>query len=388
MADKKESQLKQDLQVVKDFIPKIVDFVTKHKKKLIIGGSIAAVLGVILTYEMIELTSEPEFCNLFCHEMTPEVETWEKSIHAQKGIDCKGCHYGAGIMGVVKAKFFAQFQLLHHITGSYANNPLEKAKEHGFELAEQNIHKKGNQVYYIKAHGYASEVLNYNCNRCHKDVFNVEASTGRSVRMAHKQHIEKGFVCTDCHINVVHGLDPKGFNYPTMWTCFKCHDDEKAPRKDCTLCHVGQKQMWQGEGAKDVAKEEAMMLGEVECSDCHLKEDDYIPPKNGAVCVECHSDDASYAGVLEDWQKEVKSKSFKLRNILDELSQRMKDINDSGKKIPNLDEAKALFNKASYNANVVEHDGSSGAHNYDYAVSILDASLQMARDARAILTTE
>ncbi len=203
--------------------------------------------------------------------------------------------------------------------------------------------------------------------------------------MAHKQHLEKGYECTDCHMNIVHGTDPEGLNLPTMWTCFKCHDDDKAPREECALCHVGQKEMWEGVGAKDIDDESAMMLDEVECSDCHLAEDDYIPPRDGAVCAECH-DDESYADTLKEWQTEVKSKGFKLRNILDELAQRMKNIQESKRKVRDYDTAKDLYNKATYNAAMIEHDGSKGAHNYDYAVSILDASLKMARDARKILT--
>ena len=391
MSEKKESKIRQelrgDLKVVTDFMPRVTEFLKKHQKKLIIIGVIGAVVGAIATYEMIHLTSVPEFCNLFCHEMTPEVESWERSQHAQRGIDCKECHYGEGVMGVVLAKYYAQYQLLHHITGSYSNHPLEEAKEHGFELAEQNIHMKGNQVYYMKAHGYALDVINYNCKRCHTNVFDIERSSGRSVKMAHKQHMEKGFECTDCHINIVHGTDPEGYNLPTMWTCFKCHNDEKAPRTECTLCHVGQKEMWDGVGAKDVDDEAAMMLGEVDCIECHLEEDDYVPPSGAQVCVDCHGED-SYAQDMKDWQDEVRKKSLTLRNILDELAQRMKDISESGKKVADYEEAKELYSKARYNANAVEHDGSKGVHNYDYAVSILDASLKMARDARGILTAE
>ncbi len=122
--DGQVEQLKKDFQVIKDFLPRVLDFVKEHKRKLIILGAVLVALGALFTYKMIHYTSEPEFCNLFCHEMTPEVESWENSFHSQRGVDCKECHYGEGIMGVVKAKYYAQFQLLHHITGSYSNNPL------------------------------------------------------------------------------------------------------------------------------------------------------------------------------------------------------------------------------------------------------------------------
>jgi nitrate/TMAO reductase-like tetraheme cytochrome c subunit len=385
MAEKKDTKLNKDIQVIKDFIPKLIDFIKKHKKALIIAASIAVVLGSIISYELIEYTSTPGFCNLFCHEMTPEVKSWEKSSHAKKDVECKDCHYGKGIWGVVKAKWLAQWQLWHHITGAYSNHPLSEAKKHGFELAEQNIHKKGQKVYYIKSHGYAIDVINYNCERCHPRAFEIERSSGRSVRMAHKQHIERGIECSDCHINIVHGVDPKGKNLPTMWTCFRCHNDEKAPREDCALCHVGQKEMWEGIAAKEVLEEPALMLDDVECSDCHLKEDDYLPPKGGTVCTDCHDDDEAYAIMLKNWQRDVKKKSFTLSTILDELEQRMKDIKEAGKEVPDFEVAKSLFENAKYNATMIEHDGSKGAHNYEYAISILNASLGMAREARNIL---
>jgi len=391
MTDKKESKARQDLRddmkVITDFLPRVVDFLKRHKRKLIISGAVLAVLGAIATYEMIHLTSTPEFCNLFCHEMTPEVETWRASMHAKRDVDCEQCHYGEGIMGVIKAKYFAQFQLLHHITGSYANNPLEKAKEHGFEITEQHIHQKGNKKYYIKAHGYALDVINYNCRRCHPDFATMVRSSGRSVRMAHEKHINSGYECTDCHLNIVHGSDPKGLNLPTMWTCLKCHDNEKAPLDDCALCHVGQDEMWKGIGAKNVDDEEAMMLGETDCIDCHDEDNRYAPPSGGEVCVDCHGDD-EYGVMVKEWQAEVKKKSFTLSNILGELFERMKEIKESGKTVASFDKAKELYDNASYNANMVEHDGSKGVHNYDYSVSILDASLKMARDARGILTAE
>ena len=201
--------------------------------------------------------------------------------------------------------------------------------------------------------------------------------------MAHKQHMDKGHECTDCHINIVHGLDPKGHNLPSMWTCFKCHNDEDAPREDCGLCHLGQKEMWEGIAAKEVLEEPAIMLGEVDCSECHLEENDYLPPSKGQVCVDCHDD--SYADMLKDWQREVKRKSFTLRTILDELAQRMKDIKAAGTEVPDYEVARDLFDKASYNANMIEHDGSKGVHNFDYSISILNASLQWARESRNIL---
>jgi nitrate/TMAO reductase-like tetraheme cytochrome c subunit len=392
MTEKKKGVMREDLQgdlkVIKDFIPNIVDFIKKHKKKLIIIIAIFAVIGTVATIELLHYTSEPEFCNLFCHEMGPEVDSWEKSWHAQRGVDCKACHYGAGIKGVIVAKWNAQTQLWHHITGAYANHPLEEAKEHGFELAEQNIHQKGNKIYYIKAHGYAIDVINYNCKRCHENVAEIERSSGRSVRMAHKQHGERGVECSDCHINIVHGLDPKGLNYPSMWTCFKCHNDKDAPREDCGLCHVGQKEMWEGTGAQGVPfGAPADMLGEVDCSECHLEEEDYIPPQR-ELCIECHDDDESYGKMLEDWQLEVKKNSNTLRNILDEVEHRIKEMEESGIEVKDFAKAKELYEKARFNASVVEQDGSEGAHNFDYAISTLYVSLKMARDSRRILTAE
>ena len=130
MAENKDTKLNKDLQVIKDFIPKIIDFIKKYKKKLIIAGGIIVVLGAIATYELLEYSSTPGFCNLFCHEMTPEVKSWRNSSHAKNDVECKHCHYGKGIMGVIIAKWNAQYQLLHHITGSYSNHPLSEDKKH------------------------------------------------------------------------------------------------------------------------------------------------------------------------------------------------------------------------------------------------------------------
>ena len=90
--------------------------------------------------------------------------------------------------------------------------------------------------------------------------------------------------------------------------------------------------------------------------------------------------------MVKEWQVEVKKKSFTLINILDELAQRIKDINESGRKVDDFEKAKELYVTANYNSLVIDQDGSRGAHNYDYAVSVLDKSLKMARESRNILT--
>ncbi len=416
MADeKKESQLEQlqsDLQVVKDFIPRVKDFIAKNKKRLIIIGSFLIVFGAVATYEMIHLSSEPWFCNWFCHEMTPEVDAWKKSFHASLDppVKCVECHYGPGVWGVVIAKYNAQYQLLHHATGSYANHPLSKMAKHNkeleeeglppIELAPQNIHQKGEKVYYMKAHGYALQVINDNCKRCHQNYADIVRSKGRSVRMDHKGHLGRGFECTDCHIEIVHGTDPEGLNLPTMLTCFRCHNDKTAPRENatnedgevlegqgCVLCHEGQKHMWAGIDAKGVEETPSEMLNNEDCDDCptcidcHEADAKYAPPKNDDICVDCHDDD--YRGIVKEWQTEIDRKTSRLTRRLNTLGKRIREYAGSGDeyKTAKASAAQAFYDDALFNTNMVTHDGSRGVHNYEYAVAIVDAAIEQLKQA-------
>lgn len=95
-----------------------------------------------------------------------------------------------------------------------------------------------------KAHkeaGVTPNVWDANCLECHSQVH--EEVVYHSLRMTHEKHLARGYACTTCHFNLVHGGASPWKNTPSMATCFNprgaggCHNGKDAPN-DCTLCHL------------------------------------------------------------------------------------------------------------------------------------------------------
>ncbi len=78
------------------------------------------------------------------------------------------------------------------------------------------------------------------CNLCHYDgVYKKLKASKTDLQFSHKQHIEtEKKQCLDCH----QGMDKVKFAietaaaFPTMESCYGCHDSKKAPN-NCEACH-------------------------------------------------------------------------------------------------------------------------------------------------------
>ena len=168
------------------------------------------------------------------------------------------------------------------------------------------------------------------CIGCHTDYFKTNYSEKLAVRIDHVTHVEqRKYDCAECHSAVAHGDGYKDKNPPTMYTCFKCHNDNLANRQYCVYCHVVVQEMKGGFAVTEIKGVTDPMFIDVHCLDCHLEQGDKIMPVSGDTCNNCHKD-KSYSDKLREITVDVKMRLHKLRNLLAELTARSADYEKAG----------------------------------------------------------
>lgn len=409
----------------------IVSWSKENRGKAIIVGILALALFAFVNYEIVHFSSTPGFCKGLCHTMTPDVDMWELSSHGRRGIDCVGCHFKEGLIGYMTNKVVAMNDLINTVTGNMASgidvneeithHIQEDPKYRGMELAMLPQYVRSPELYpYMQISSKANEdgewaimmhrgswlrgLIIENCVNCHSSKGNrgrfspkktadfivrnqLLEFTGKIERrrkgiiVPHAIHLDKGYNCLDCHAELVHGAaelkDEDGVIIPSMEICFQCHNDRRAPR-DCTLCHQLALRMNLGiEGIGVPDSPNYMYPDSAVCGDCHLKENEYkmLP----SVCVtECHEE--GYDDTMHEWQSQTTALLDKVGPQVKSLGRDIESAKNSGRNVGPVEE---LYNEANYNYSFVKDDGSKGAHNVDYAESLLGIAqekLDMARD--------
>lgn len=173
------------------------------KKRLDARGKILVLtilgLGVVVGFgALYVVTSTDAFCTRTCHSMQVVEDAWEHSAHGR--ISCIRCHEGQ--LGL-----------------SLPNAVVQRARSVYLELRGPD--------------GYAIGVPSERCLQCHAEIAQVTIISGRGVAMSHREALDGGGACVDCHGSQGHtaGVLTTGMN-----ACLRCHDGTVA-RADCTVCH-------------------------------------------------------------------------------------------------------------------------------------------------------
>ncbi|MDA8234677.1 MAG: hypothetical protein M0Z31_07775 [Clostridia bacterium] len=212
-----------------------------------------------------------------CHEMNPEILTWQLSSHSN--VPCTACHN-------IKP---AYFQTKHD-----AKNFTRPIKI--FEAIPNSV-----------------------CEGCHSP--NRVMTVSGDLIIPHEKHTKAGLTCVKCHSGVVHaniaerGLTTdyetwnlekarkaatKFYLQPSMWTCIDCHKQLRITRK-CSACHTAipdlpshEQPSWQ----ENHGKTARAAIGE--CTKCHVTPGapKFVTPSTGdqaadfaraqAFCYNCH----------------------------------------------------------------------------------------------------
>ncbi len=253
----------------------------KQKKQLL---KILVLFICLLAIGAIGATQAPSasFVCQGCHEMKPEIVTWQASSHAK--IACIQCHTE------IDAGHFLQIK---HFTKKYYL-PIQVK-----EPVPESV-----------------------CQNCHS--LNRTVTPRGDLIVPHQKHEKEGISCTECHIGVAHGgiaerqetidgdfnrwNDVTGrqnmsWQYKTlsMEQCLTCHKERKGPQ-DCEACHSRivpppshQTKDWiqKGVHGQDAFKNLDS------CNECHsyslnlvrVQMDDKVGSyaRSNSFCVDCHS---------------------------------------------------------------------------------------------------
>lgn len=251
-------------QAIKSKIKKIVEFLGRNWKKIILLTALTAVILFSLAAKATSYVDKPEFCKK-CHSMKPFYTSWAESSH--QSVSCFQCHFG--YTQVVKPKplpitakkvWVIELQdrtvnvskQMNAIKGFIARTNVQIDNfRSGFAEARSKVADL-RKVYIMVTGGSTSgdnEGFWGNCMECHKDVFEANSKTDS---FGHVQHLEKDMACNQCHRNVVHGRTIK----PTRQDCVSCHSETLRPSSHkspqfrishgqsyikvggCELCHL------------------------------------------------------------------------------------------------------------------------------------------------------
>jgi len=126
------------------------------------------------------------------------------------------------------------------------------------------------------------------CLLCHKvkspdqiEVRYPEQPETKEIVFSHEKHDYMNVGCQDCHTQAAESTSAKEDILPQMKACLTCHDDQTAPRKQCSVCHVESspvnathKPDWEyRHGLESKAANS-------NCLVCHSED----------TCIECHQD--------------------------------------------------------------------------------------------------
>lgn len=327
-----------------------------------------------------------------CHIFHEEIDSRhiESYTYFSEGEACESCH-GTGFSRILKgwedstAKKLAQIKMIY----SQVNREIEGNKHVNREKAKTllddalfniEIVEKGKSVHNVT---FSQELLMaaYNkmlealqavdsrykpqafqivhgeiptlCANCHAGVeeFSTEIF---GLNFPHKKHlIEQKIECSTCHSNI----RKHGEFIATKQSCATCHHQET--KIDCGSCHKLQKAYYQGGemNGREIPKD-IMAEAEVECVDCHLREDDKIYRSNKGKCIDCHDED--YADMFDEWQNSVKDRTSSIESSIREM-----------KKLKLGTEEKTVLLEVEKSIQKIKLDGSSGVHNYMFFDEVL-----------------
>jgi hypothetical protein len=216
----------------------------RAKRIWTVVGSVAVFALLVGLALPIFSTLQPAYYERYA-QLRPRIQSWRKSTHST--VPCASCHIEPGPLGFVSfaAKAIPDFysQL---IEGPKSTNLLTVPTTAA-------------------------------CRKCHTNY--REVSPNGDLKIPHRAHVAiLNIGCPFCHRNLVHSVNAKGFNTPSMTTCLVCHNGKRAENA-CTTCHT-RKEVPANHKQKDWLAIHPTMTKTMDCASCHAWAPDY--------CAQCH----------------------------------------------------------------------------------------------------
>lgn len=217
----------------------------KKRWPVFVAVAVMLVVVVILVLPFFSVL-QPRYYERY-DNLQGRMDNWRKSTHAK--MSCADCHMDPGIKGFIEfgAKAFPAF---------YSQLVVGPKQDNLF--AQPSIAA---------------------CQKCHTNFRQV--SPQGDLLIPHKAHVQILKInCSECHKNLVHSANARGFNRPEMSQCLeKCHDGVQATDQ-CTKCHT-RKNTPESHSQKNWLEIHADKVATVDCGECHAFSANY--------CDECHT---------------------------------------------------------------------------------------------------
>ena len=148
---------------------------------------------------------------------------------------------------------------------------LHRPCENGADLRPMGVHVRGCRR---AAEPVPGSVEDAACLSCHGYVA-TETTERKGVRVRHKDFLELGARCRDCHNSTAHPNAVPEPSSPEMADCIVRHDGETVSA-DCEMCHPGDPLQY------TASSEELPKVQDLDTSNCYGCHDEY------AECLFCH----------------------------------------------------------------------------------------------------
>jgi len=229
-------------------------------------------------------------------------------------------------------------------------------------------------------------VRNLACARCHEAYLAGEYIETGEEPTALPANPRWQLTCATCHDP--HSNDNEyQLRAPPQELCGKCHNAEGTEPEDGAVHHP---MLEMRQGTANVPVPSSQTMSEVYCTQCHKLEYDYntslTPPKSSGhdfkqrpeACVTCHDGTSGFEMSVEQaenaihfWQESTENNLNHARIQLDDAWIALQAANGYDFDSATKDLAWSYYMQANYSAKFVEADGSMGAHNFDYANSLI-----------------
>lgn len=214
---------------------------------LLYGG---ATLGIaVLLVVAVGVSSSSSAACVGCHETTPHSAVVEAGgVDPHEGTACVRCHEPSGVVGMVTVE--TGDRLVH-----FFNGIMDEPQDTPYGTVRTSA-----------------------CYRCHGTIDDgVTEDEVRGVRMSHREPLDAGAECADCHANGT-GVVTKVTN--GMTPCLRCHDGENQ-QTECSTCHTKDVSL-----ATRTSTNVAQMTGRAliptpDCGGCHQEETQCDPCHGG-----------------------------------------------------------------------------------------------------------
>jgi len=294
-------------------------------------------------------------------------------VQGNEGMDFQGLEIGAAHLKVTAVTcYLCHFkgrppgEPLAGCTGCHQTPPLFRSPT-GFVVDHPTYVE--NMVSCVGCHESVTsgtgEAGQRRCFNCHNEPERIAEFDNPT--LVHSVHIAgKNVECTQCHTPILHRVTSLAETFDL--DCGACHQ----------RAHDEQRQMYSGMGGHGVDDmPSTMFLSRVSCQSCHglpaqVEGHAEVKIAGEATCMSCHG--IRYANILPSWQREIDRRTGEVSVIVASARQTL-----GGTPVRARATADSLLQSAAANIGFVERG--KGAHNVAYADELLQASLDLVREA-------